>query len=51
MQSKCVPKLKSILEVNKNLKALVEKSIEKAKEINPDKKQIQPKLWMNFIIL
>lgn len=38
MQSKCVQKLKSILEANKNLKALVEKSIAKAKEINPDKK-------------
>ncbi len=37
MTSKSVKKLKEILEGNKELKALVEKSIAKAKEINPDK--------------
>ena len=37
MKSKSVPKLKKILDGNKNLKFLVEKSISKAKEINPDK--------------
>ena len=37
MPSKSVEKLKKILEGNKELKALVEKSIAKAKEINPDK--------------
>ena len=43
MQSKCVQKLKSILEANKNLKALVEKSIAKAKENNSKK-------WENIMI-
>lgn len=37
MTSKSVKKLKEILEGNKEIKALVEKSIAKAKEINPDK--------------
>ena len=38
MKSKCVLKLKSILDGNKKIKERVEKSIAKAKEINPDKK-------------
>ena len=37
MTSKSVKKLKEILEGNREIKALVEKSIAKAKEINPDK--------------
>jgi phosphatidylserine decarboxylase precursor len=37
MKSKSVQKLKKILDGNKSLKSLVEKSIAKAKEINPDK--------------
>ena len=37
MKTKSVKKLQEILEGNKNLKTLVEKSIAKAKEINPDK--------------
>lgn len=41
MTSKSIKKLKEILEGNKELKALVEKSIAKAKEINPDK-EINP---------
>ena len=38
MSSRSVEKLKKLLEGNKKLKILVEKSISKAKEINPDKK-------------
>jgi hypothetical protein len=38
MKSKCVLKLKSILDGNKKIKEQVENSIAKAKEINPDKK-------------
>lgn len=38
MKSKCIVKLKSILDGNQKIKNLVEKSIAKAKEINPDKK-------------
>jgi phosphatidylserine decarboxylase precursor len=38
MASKSVQKLKKILEENPNIKTLVEKSIQKAKEINPDRK-------------
>ena len=37
MASKSIKELKDILEKDKNLKALVEKSIAKAKEINPDR--------------
>jgi hypothetical protein len=37
MKSKSVQKLRDLLEGNKELKSLVEKSIAKAKEINPDK--------------
>lgn len=37
MEIRSVPKLKEILEGNKDLKILVEKSIAKAREINPDK--------------
>ena len=37
MKSKCVQNLKKILEEKKEIKTLVEKSIAKAKEINPDR--------------
>ena len=37
MKSKSVQKLRDLLEGKKELKSLVEKSIAKAKEINPDK--------------
>ena len=52
MKSKCVLKLKSILDGNKKIKEQVENSIAKAKEINPDKKtnpvQSLP-IFMKFI--
>ena len=38
MKSKSVQKLKKLLDENKNIKDLIEKSISKAKEINPDRK-------------
>ena len=38
MTSRSVQKLKKLLEENKALKSLVEKSIKKASEINPDRR-------------
>ena len=39
MASKSVQKLKKILEENPNIKTLVENSIQKAKEINPEEEK------------